>query len=324
MAFAALPPKVGDLIFGAMGKEKIKVLYIAGRGRSGSTILSNILAQAEGFFSAGELRLWNRRLKENRPCGCGKPLANCEVWRSILGQAFAGIQNIDRAVIDLHERGLRSRSPLLMLMKPKGRSAGGPLDGYALQLEAIYRAIQSVTGCHVVVDSSKSPLYAYLLGLMPAIDLYLVHLIRDSRAVAYSWERQRQHARKDDPLHRRQLGPVQCSLLWNSGNVLTEFMAKRLGNQCLRVRYEDFVAAPRTTVESILRFAGEETSTLPFISGNEVLLNITHTISGNPNRFHTGPETLQPDSEWKTKMKLSQKNLVTSLTFPMLSRYGYL
>jgi hypothetical protein len=307
-----------------MGKKRIKVLYIAGRGRSGSTILSNILAQAKGFFSAGELRLWHRRLKENRPCGCGHPLTHCEVWRSILGQAFAGAEGIDQTVLDLHESRLRLPSQLLMLMKPNGRSGGGSIDAYAMQMEALYRAIQSTTGCQVVVDSSKSPLYAYLLGLMPNIDLYLIHLIRDSRAVAYSWERQARQTRGDDPLHRRQLDPVRSSLLWNIGNILTEYVAKRLGNPFLQVRYEDFAASPRMTVESILRFVAEETSTLPFLTENKVLLNISHTISGNPNRFRTGPENLQPDNEWKTKMKPSQEALVTSLTLALLSRYGYL
>lgn len=46
---------------------EVKVLYIAGWGRSGSTILDNVLGQVEGFFSGGELSyLWERGLSENR------------------------------------------------------------------------------------------------------------------------------------------------------------------------------------------------------------------------------------------------------------------
>ena len=46
------------------------VLYIAGTGRSGSTVLANILGEVDGVFAAGEVRyLWQRGLKEGRLCG---------------------------------------------------------------------------------------------------------------------------------------------------------------------------------------------------------------------------------------------------------------
>jgi len=40
---------------GASVEPTARVLYIAGWGRSGSTILDNVLGQVDGFFSAGEL-----------------------------------------------------------------------------------------------------------------------------------------------------------------------------------------------------------------------------------------------------------------------------
>ena len=43
------------------------VLYVAGAGRSGSTLLDNLLGQIPGFFSAGELRyVWERGLIDGR------------------------------------------------------------------------------------------------------------------------------------------------------------------------------------------------------------------------------------------------------------------
>src|SRR5205823_1051409 len=48
-----------------------KVLYIAGPGRSGSTVLDQVLGELPGFVSTGELQaLWQRGLVERRPCGC--------------------------------------------------------------------------------------------------------------------------------------------------------------------------------------------------------------------------------------------------------------
>lgn len=57
-----------------MMNEKIKVLYLAGWSRSGSTILSNILGEINGFFSTGEITyIWQRGLIINKLCGCDLP-----------------------------------------------------------------------------------------------------------------------------------------------------------------------------------------------------------------------------------------------------------
>src|SRR6476469_754930 len=54
------------------------VLFIAGWGRSGSTLLDRMLGQVPGVFSAGELRdIWDRGVREDRLCGCGQPFHEC-------------------------------------------------------------------------------------------------------------------------------------------------------------------------------------------------------------------------------------------------------
>jgi len=67
------PPKPPD--------AAIRVLYIGGWGRSGSTLLDLILGQAPGLFSAGEVReIWQSGLAENRLCGCERPFRDCSFW----------------------------------------------------------------------------------------------------------------------------------------------------------------------------------------------------------------------------------------------------
>ncbi|HDO25996.1 MAG TPA: sulfotransferase, partial [Nitrospirae bacterium] len=72
-----------------MNENRIKVLYIAGMSRSGSTILGNILGEIDGFFNAGELiDIWDRGLASDGKCGCGMKISKCEVWRTVLDKAF--------------------------------------------------------------------------------------------------------------------------------------------------------------------------------------------------------------------------------------------
>src|ERR1700732_3473702 len=90
------------------------VLYIAGTGRSGSTVLANILGEVEGVFAAGEVRyLWQRGLKENRLCGCGLTVRECPVWSKVLAQAgyLDDPRRVDGALAMLRQTGRMRNLP---------------------------------------------------------------------------------------------------------------------------------------------------------------------------------------------------------------------
>src|SRR5947208_16533925 len=68
-----------------MSSGSVKVLFIMGWTRSGSTILDNVLGELDGFFSTGELHyLWERGLLQNRLCGCGRAVPAGRVWSVVL------------------------------------------------------------------------------------------------------------------------------------------------------------------------------------------------------------------------------------------------
>ena len=62
-------------------------------------------------------------------------------------------------------------------------------DVYCSRLAKWYNAIREVSGCSVIVDSTKGPPSATLLRLVPSIELSVIHLVRDSRGVAFSWQK---------------------------------------------------------------------------------------------------------------------------------------
>jgi len=76
--------------------REFKVLFIAGEGRSGSTIIGDILGQIEGFFSVGELfYVWDRGLIQNWRCSCGLSFEECPVWSEVIAQAFGDRSQVD-------------------------------------------------------------------------------------------------------------------------------------------------------------------------------------------------------------------------------------
>lgn len=303
---------------------KVKVLYVAGWGRSGSTILDNVLGQLDGFFSVGELSyVWDRNVIENRICGCGRPFRECPVWTGVMEAAFGGMDGVDaREMIRLRDRGARTRHVPLMLAPRVGRTViKGRLDWYPRNLGNLYRAIRDVTGSRVIVDSSKLPSYGYALGLVPEVDLYVVHLVRDPRAVAHSW--QRKMVLPDTGTLMTRHGSLQSPLIWDAWNAATEVLLGRPAGRYMRLRYEDFVEKPREAVGRILELVGEEVPKLPFVSEREVELGTTHTVSGNPSRFRTGTVELRADEEWRRSMKTSDERIVSALSWPLRARYGY-
>ena len=305
--------------------DKVKVLYIAGGWRSGSTLLSHILAQIDGLFSVGEVMfMWEDNFIWNRLCGCMTPARECEVWQGVMDEAFGGIDLAHAEEMRrLRQKFIRTRYLPLLMMSARGRLLGSGYRKYLDNLEKVYWGMQSSTGCSVIVDSSKFPAYAYTLGMIPTIDLYVVHLVRDPRAVAYSWRR-----KKWNPDVERYLplySPTHSALAWDYMNFAVETILGRSSNRYLLLRYEDFVARPQEAIKRVLKLVQEEVSELPFVAEDEAVLTPSHMVAGNPGVYkQTGTVRLRLDQDWRAKMKPRDRNLATVLTFPLARRYGYL
>ncbi|HSE08344.1 MAG TPA: sulfotransferase [Nocardioidaceae bacterium] len=300
-----------------------KVLYLAGWQRSGSTILSNMLGQLPGFFSAGELYyFWPHAAKDKVLCGCGAPFRECALWREVMERAF-GETGVDAdRMKQLGLEGLRTRNiPRLLLEKPRHRLLDG-LTEYAENVDKLYAAIADTTGCDVVIDSSKWPPYGLLLSERPDLDVYVLHLVRDPRAVAHSWQRRRPRPDRDGkPFMSRT--PGASSARWLAWNAAAEAFWQRDSSRYVRVRYEDFVVKPLETCQLVLDMLGKSSLNVEVTADQEVFLDVCHTVDGNPVRLNRGLVRLTKDDEWETAMDLRTKLAVTSMTLPLLLRYHY-
>lgn len=304
-----------------MQSSRVKVLYIDGQGRSGSTLLHNVLGQVDGFFAGGELReFWRRASTDDRPCGCGASVGECAVWRGVLEEAFGGLHGVDAQEMERLRGKARNRHSPLLLLPWRQQLLTYRLRDYLANLQKLYQGITASTGERVVIDSSKSLLYGYLLGMLPAIELYVVHIVRDPRGVAYSLQK-----RKDKGLPQFQSwNPVKSSLIWDGVNLTREAFWRHSGHPYLRMRYEDFVLRPGEGVERILDLVGEEATLAPFIDGRDIEMGPTHNVGGNTHaRFKTGTVTLHPDEEWRRGMSRTDRAVVTASTWPLLLHYGY-
>jgi hypothetical protein len=308
-----------------MTNDPVKVLYVVGLGRSGSTILSNSLGQIGGFFSGGELNfIWKHNVLENRLCGCGRPFRECPVWTRVMDEAFGGMDAVDpREMMRLQALGTRTRHIPLMLTEKGRRSLAERLETFLANYGSLYEAIANVTGSRVIVDSSKEPAHGFAMSMVPDVDFFILHLVRDPRAAAYSWLKKKPQPDSDAKEFMVRFSPTKSSAMWDSWNASAEALWRRTPQRYLRLRYEDFVADPHRRLVDALKVLGEEDAEVPLVGEREVKLGVSHTVSGNPNRFDTGAVELRTDREWISRMTPRDKALVTTLTLPLLRRYGY-
>jgi hypothetical protein len=110
----------------------------------------------------------------------------------------------------------------------------------------------------------------------------------------------------------------RTALEWLVDNWASERLRAKNG---LFVRYEDLAAEPAGVVSGILDHLA--ISRPPELGGNWAWLRESHTISGNPMRFQSGRIEIRLDERWRTEMPRRNQLLVTTLTYPLLRRYGY-
>lgn len=312
--------------------EPIKVLYIVGSQRSGSTLLDRMLGQVEGLVSCGELYyIWHRGFSENQLCGCGERFRRCDFWCTVCANLGKRLGNcLDAAEMDrLNEHYVHHRYVPLMAV-PRALQhrlrAGRDIWRYQEALAELYACIRTVSGASVIVDSSKSYVFAFLLAGIPKIELHAVHLVRDSRAVVFSNTRKRRRPEVVERMAYMSTLPAWDTCVgWNTVNLLAPSLRRRRASSYQLVRYHDLVSSPKAVLRGILSrlHVGSERMSLDFVRDGEVMLQPNHTVAGNPMRFSQGAVLLQLDDEWRQRMSPRLRRVVTIFTLPLLLRYGF-
>jgi len=259
---------------------KIPLLYIGSSSHSGSTLLDLLLGSHPQIESVGEAKkiapVAQRWRAGERPlCTCRKPIGECNFWGDVL-----------------------------------------PAEPQRLKTEALanadfFRRVLLARGRQIALDSSKSPGRARMLAHSGLFDLTFIHLVRDSRAVAYS------HRRKHPAGGRAAWVASACR--WQQLNLRARrLFRRREGVVYYRVRYEDLAADPQPVLQDILSRAG--------LDWHESLLRYRehthHNIEGNRMRLGIGSE-IRIDDEYLRRLSRTDWWLATLPSWRGLRAFGY-
>jgi hypothetical protein len=336
----------------------VKVLKITGLGRSGSTILDVVLGNHPQIESVGEvgnlgrngwisresLRGINPKRLRRPICTCGKrldvlyvdaPDEACPFWASVRRE---WVERTDPASIESYPKlqndfELKSRWPRLLYEKRRPSAA---FRSYAGLTRAFFESIRAVSGKPVIVDSATVPIRTFALGMTPGIDLYAVHLVRDGRGVITShrktFEEDLQAGIRGEhkgnsmwkTLVRRRVLYLASLVRWIVKNLASEWVCTQLGpKRAIRLRYEDFVADPRSALERIGSLLELDLREVADAASSGKPMQAGHNVGGNRTK-KSGIITLRPDDEeWKRTLSPTEQRLSWMFIGWLMRRYGY-
>jgi hypothetical protein len=325
----------------------VRVLQITGTARSGSTILDVVLGNHPDIESVGEVMElirtgWVGReslrgidpKRLSRPiCTCGKrldvlyvgaPEEACPFWARVRSE---WVERADPESVETYPKlqndfELKRRWPRLLNER---RSPSAQFRSYAGLTRAFFESIRATSGKPVVVDSSKSPVRAFAHSLVPGIDLYLVHLVRDSRGVITSRRKILKKDIRSGIMWDHEGRPAWKTIVhWTVRNLAAEWVCARLGpGKTVRLRHEDFVADPEGALGRIGSLLGLDLTELARAASSGAPMAAGHNVGGNRTK-KSGTVTLRPDAqEWRTALSPTEQRLAWMLTGWLMRRYGY-
>lgn len=303
------------------------LVYIGGLSRSGSTLLELALATHRTVSTVGELQIWPHELRGTDvtiPCGCGESVASCPFWMGVRRRVDPLAQPAPRLdhFREWHQWGATLRPSVWRDFVDRSVSSAradamrtyGENTRDVVETAADQYGEDTGTRPTVVVDASKDPYRALWLARSGAVELRLIHLTRDPRAVVHSL------TRDETPPSRRRLHATRRSFAWTIENLLLDQVRGRYlaTDQSIVLRYEALATDPSGVLSELAAFCGVPTE---IDVADRVPSTSVHSIAGNPMRHDRQPIAL--DTRWRTEADPFVQRVAWRMTGPERRRHGY-
>lgn len=253
----------------------MKIIYIAGDGRSGSTLLEMVLANIEDSISVGEAaRFWKRFSEGDSNCGCGSKITECALWSGLneFSKGEAGINNMEMATRVMEINRYRNFKKIPDLVRDPAWEA------FNRCVKSFYEQIAEISGNDVIIDSSKSVPWLYYLKSLNFCEVQVIHVERALKNVANSWKKK---ISLPEYNYRNVEMPIKSNytIAKNAWKVQRQLKRLRRTYPIYYVNYEQFIGSFDSCLIPLSEFLDNKIE----IESIEILPN--HAIGGNPIRF---------------------------------------
>lgn len=322
--------------------ELKRLVYIAGCGHSGSTLLDMLLGGHSQISNLGEVHRYTLGLgRTSTPflCTCGKSLQECEFWSrvteayadahgvaaSAAGQFFTTNPEYNTLPQDAEDEQLELlnqqyyRASLNQMALVLGSRV--LWDSAAFLSEEVrtyqtltrnslvlYAAVRRAWQTPVIIDSTKTPVRMKALYLTAKPDMHIIRLVRDGRAVCYS------------RMRRVNVTMERAIRIWLAEHRKQALMLQTVPDEYVTtVHYEQLCENPSGELERICNRIGldYEPQMLAFRQ------NQVHSIGGNPMRFRRLDDNIRLDEKWRKELAVDDLKTFERLGQKLNQQLGY-
>lgn len=297
-------------------------VYLASLPYSGSTLLSFLINSHPQIATVGEMTGPNHwQDPETYLCSCGQPIRQCSFWHEVAAAMQSRGYDFDPGHFNTrmqlgHHRYVRRilsgslgnslvedlRDVVLRPWSSRSRQLSELIERY----EVLASAILAVTGKSVFFDASKNHMAIRYLSRSAAVDLRVVHLVRDVRGASLSKKK------------NRQVSWSRAVNSWVRGNQNIERQLRRLpADRWIRVRYEDLCREPDRTMSRLFEFCGVKPYTVTSAASSQ-----EHHIVGNRMRLRNARE-ISLDEGWREAVTPDELQCAMALAGRLHQKYGY-
>lgn len=297
-------------------KEKIKLVLLIGSGRSGSTLIDQIVNMNSNIVGIGEISNWNTKVFKEY-CACGEIVKTCSFWSEVISKVGWRESDFKKYKKYQYEFDAPKRRYVFKI-NDHANSLG--FDDFLSKNNEIFSAISEVSGNSIIFDSSKSPQRAFNLSKSDLLDVKIIHLMRDPRGVVWSYKKSfKKNERAGLQKDMKATSLLKAIYSWLATNSRAFSTVKSANVPTLSVMYEEFCINPDYEIQRILEFVLDEKPRQKINLSNS-LTTESHTIAGNRLRMKRDI-VIKPDFAWKSNLNVFQKAFIYLLTFPMLKKF---
>ena len=300
------------------------IVYVGGYGRSGSTVAGMLLGMPTGWFAAGEMTRIFEVWSPAQTCSCGQRLPECPLWSEVMARfnrllpdlPLVEAATVTRRVETMHNwRLLASLPPLPVTAR------------YGLIWGSLFQCIADVSGAHALVDMSKSAFIhanrALALARVVGLDVRVIHLIRDPRAVVWSVLRDEERRRTIKGVPIRPLIAEKTLSSWVGTNLYQHLVWRLHRLPHARLRYERFTQDPARELARMGVELGVDFQAVIDIAVAQIPIAAQHVFTGNRIRLGDASPLRADDEAWRGQLAASARVSALLLAWPLIWRYGY-
>jgi len=297
------------------------------------------------IVTIGEMTLSARAIGDldRYRCSCGRVIKECEFWHKVKdGMAARGFEfDLAHAGTD-YRAGMSRYAQRLLGPMYRGRALEGLRDvalglsgAWRRQLPEVHRrnaalasVICEIKRAEIVIDSSKIALRLKYLLRNPGLDVRVIRLIRDGRAVALTYMDPAVFADARDPTRRaggmggdranERLSIYRAAYEWRRCMEEAEHLLQGLDrSRWIEVRYEDYCRDSGAALKRLHEFLGVGPSGQP-----KDFRTLGQHVIGNGMRLDTTSE-IRLDERWRKELTQADLRVFNRMAGQMNRQYGY-